>query len=150
DESRLAGQEVERADVQVGVVDVRDEHGVEPVEPASVRALPHAPDVEEPAPQQWIGEQTDAVELAQDGAVPDPGDLHGLDATTVATRGASPASNEPRSGVGGIIRIGGWNPAARPTESLATPPAHRSEVHARHPSATCARVHPAVPRRSRL
>ena len=74
DERRLPAEPLERAEVEMVVVGVREQHRVDPAGRVGVDRHPPSQVGDEHA-QQRVGEQADAVERDQDRGVADPPDL---------------------------------------------------------------------------
>jgi hypothetical protein len=64
----------ERPRVEMVVVEVGDERGVDRLQCTNVRLGHGSPKVNHAAPQNGIGDQADTVELDQNGAMPEPRD----------------------------------------------------------------------------
>jgi putative membrane protein len=71
DDPLRAAQAAQRREVEVVVVDVRDEDCVEVLEASPVERL-RAPQHDDSLPQERIGHEPDAVQLEENGRVPDP------------------------------------------------------------------------------
>jgi hypothetical protein len=80
-------QSSQRGDVQVVVVPVRHEHGVDSAENLEIDGFQTA-QVGHPVAEQGIGQEPNAVEVYEDSRMPDPGELsHAGDASPLS-RGA--------------------------------------------------------------
>ena len=73
DERRLPSEPLERAEVEMVVVGVRDQHRVDPARRVGMDRDPPS-QVGDAHAQERIGEQADAVERDQDRGVSDPAD----------------------------------------------------------------------------
>jgi len=74
DERQLASQPLERREVEVVEVEVREQHGVDAAHGPQVELRGPA-QVHDPLSQQRVGEELDAVHVHEHGRVPDVRDL---------------------------------------------------------------------------
>jgi hypothetical protein len=106
---QLLAELLERREVEVVVVRVRDEHGVEA--PVSARRDRHrAPQVGDAVPEQRIGQQPDAVEVDDDRGVSHVLDSpHGVNARS---KGSDPGTRPVETNLGRKRRASGLPPVA--------------------------------------
>jgi hypothetical protein len=72
-DGHLPAEAAERPDVEMVVVQVGDQYGVELPERGEIGAAGDAHQERDPRPKHWVGQQSHAVELDQHCAVADPG-----------------------------------------------------------------------------